>query len=106
MMADCSPCVDNARRTDAEPGYRRFPLPDVVAFTGGGKLVRKATGYEQQKAEAALSRIGFTGCASRASGRHWSVSVDPQISPTRQKLKDCCLPLSHALIRPLNLCRR
>src|SRR3954454_8237817 len=83
MMADCSPCVDNARRTDAEPGYRRFPLPDVVAFTGGGKLVRKATGYEQQKAEAALSRIGFTGCASRASGRHWSVSVDPQISPTR-----------------------
>src|SRR3954454_19633679 len=84
MMADCSPCVDNARRTDAEPGYRRFPLPDVVAFTGGGKLVRKATGYEQQKAEAALSRIGFTGCASRASGRHWSVSVDPQISPTRR----------------------
>ena len=27
------------------------------------------------KAEAALSHIGFAGCASRASGAHWSVSV-------------------------------
>jgi hypothetical protein len=33
----------------------------VLPFTGEGKLVRKATGYEQQKAEAALSRIGFAG---------------------------------------------
>jgi hypothetical protein len=32
--------------------------PDGVAFTGEGKLVRKATVYEHQKAEAALSRIG------------------------------------------------
>ena len=50
-------------------------LPDGVAFTGEFKLVRKATGYEQEKAEAALSHIGFAGCASRASGAHWSVSV-------------------------------
>jgi hypothetical protein len=46
-----------------------------VAFTGEGKLVRKATGFERQEAEAALSRIGFADCANRASGRHWSVSV-------------------------------
>ncbi len=35
----------------------------------------RATGYELQNPEAALSRIGFAGCASRARGRHWSVSV-------------------------------
>ena len=51
------------------------PASNGVAFTGEGKLVRKATGYEQEKAEAALSHIGFAGCASRASGAHWSVSV-------------------------------
>ena len=52
-----------------------MPASNGVAFTGEGKLVRKATGYEQEKAEAALSHIGFAGCASRASGAHWSVSV-------------------------------
>jgi hypothetical protein len=51
-----------------------------VAFTGEGKLVRRATGDELQNAEAALSRIGFAGCASRARGRHWSVSVTPDFS--------------------------
>jgi hypothetical protein len=48
---------------------------DGIAFSGEGKLVRKATGYEQEKAEAALSHIGFAGCASRASARHSSISV-------------------------------
>ncbi|PYV96173.1 MAG: hypothetical protein DMG89_18445 [Acidobacteria bacterium] len=37
------------------------PASNGVAFTGEGKLVRKATGYEQEKAEAALSHIGFAG---------------------------------------------
>jgi hypothetical protein len=54
---------------------KRSPVGDGVAFTGEGKLVRKATGYEQEKAEAALSHIAFAGCASRPSGAHWSVSV-------------------------------
>src|SRR5262249_34490514 len=47
----------------------------LTAFTGEGKLVQKATGYEQGKAEAALSHIGFAGYATRASGAHWSVPV-------------------------------
>ena len=46
-----------------------------MAFTGEGKLVRRATGYGLQNAEAALSGIGFAGCASRARGRHWSRSL-------------------------------
>jgi len=33
-------------------------LPDGVMFTREGKLARKATGYEREKAEAALSDIG------------------------------------------------
>jgi len=37
-----------------------------IAFTGEGKLVQKATGYEG-KAEAALSQTGFAVCARRAS---------------------------------------
>ena len=32
-------------------------LPDTVAFTAEGKLVRKATGCEQEKAGATLSHI-------------------------------------------------
>jgi len=50
-------------------------LPDGVAFSGEGKLVRKATGYEQEKDGVALCHIGFAGCVSRASGAHWSLSV-------------------------------
>jgi hypothetical protein len=49
-----------------------------VAFTGEGKLVRKATGYEQEKAEAALSHIGFAGCASRACAPR-SMIQDPPL---------------------------
>ena len=64
--------------------YRSL-TPWCVAFTGEGKLVRKATGYEQEKAEAALSHIGFAGCASRASGAPLERIGDPQISPTRHK---------------------
>jgi hypothetical protein len=63
---------------------RRKPVPNGVAFTGEGKLVREATGYEQEKAQAALSHIGFAGCASRASGAPLERIGDPQISPTRQ----------------------
>jgi len=32
-------------------------LPDTVAFTAEGKLVRKATGCEQEKAGVTLSHI-------------------------------------------------
>src|SRR5689334_6566893 len=51
----------------------RGPAPDswifanAVAFTEERKLARKATAYEQEKAEAAPSRIDFAGCTSRAS---------------------------------------
>jgi hypothetical protein len=48
-------------------GEERYSVRGI-AFNGEGKLVRKATGYEQEKAEAALSHTGFAGCASRASG--------------------------------------
>ena len=51
------------------------PVINGVVFARQGKLVRKATGYEQEKAEAAPSHTGFAGCASQASGAHWSVSV-------------------------------
>lgn len=46
-------------------------LPDGVMFTREGKLARKATGYESEKAEAALSHIGFADSANDrdASGR-------------------------------------
>jgi hypothetical protein len=57
-----------------------------VAFTGEGRLVRKATGYEQEKAEAALSHIGFAGWRELSFRRSpLDRSGDPQISPTRQK---------------------
>jgi len=38
---------------------RRVDPPDGVAFTGEGKQVRKATGSEQQRVKATLSRIGW-----------------------------------------------
>ena len=40
-----------------------------------GQTGSKGNWLRTQNAEAALSRIGFAGCASRARGRHWSVSV-------------------------------
>src|SRR4051794_25707905 len=64
--------------TPARPGtFSKKNLITInVAFTGEAKLVGKAIGYEQEKAEAPLSSIGFAGCASRAFRRaHWSVSV-------------------------------
>jgi hypothetical protein len=59
-------------------------FPDGVVFTGIGKLVRKATGYEEQTAEAALFHIGFADCAGRTSQRRLDIG-DPQIPPTRLK---------------------
>jgi hypothetical protein len=38
-------------------GFRVFLLADGVPFTGEYKSGSKATGYKQQSAEAALSRI-------------------------------------------------
>src|SRR5258708_7684755 len=61
-----------------------WTLPCDVLCTGAGKLVRKATGYEQQKVEAALSHIGFAGCESSFRPPLERIG-DPQISPTRQK---------------------
>ena len=49
-----------------------------------GQTGSKATVYEQEKAEAALSHIGLAGCASRASGGPLERICDPQISPTGQ----------------------
>ena len=45
-----------------------------VEFTGKGKLVRKATGYEQEQLKPRYPTSG-SGCASRASGAHCSISV-------------------------------
>jgi hypothetical protein len=52
---------------------RRISLPDGIAFTGEGKLVRKVTGYERNRRPT--SRRGFAGYASRASRRHSTGSV-------------------------------
>ena len=40
-----------------------------------GQTSSKGNWLRTGKAEAALSNIGFAGCAKRASGDHWSVSV-------------------------------
>jgi len=40
-----------------------------------GQTSSKGNWLRTGKAEAAPSHIGFAGCASRASGAHWSVSV-------------------------------
>src|SRR5690349_4799834 len=48
----------------------RSILLNGVVFTGEGKLARKATGYEREEAEAALSHIGVRGLR-----KHWGVSV-------------------------------
>jgi hypothetical protein len=45
--------------------------PDGVELTGDGKLVGKATSYEQELPEAGLSL---------ASGTHWSVPVTHRFS--------------------------
>jgi hypothetical protein len=50
-------------------------LPYREAFTLVGKPVRKAAGYEQEQAEAALSHIGVLGCARRASSDYGGVSM-------------------------------
>jgi hypothetical protein len=54
------------------------------AFTGEGKLVRKATGYKQQRAEPRYPASG-----SRAERAELPASLerigDPQVSSTRQK---------------------
>jgi hypothetical protein len=65
-----------------------YILPDAVAFTEKAKVVRKATGYERQRAEAALSLIGsLTGRAGipaaaerisdAAEGRYMDVQPEP-----------------------------
>jgi len=52
-------------------------------FTGEGKLARRATGYEREKAEAALSHIGVRGLRKPSFRRPLERIGDPQISPTR-----------------------
>jgi hypothetical protein len=47
----------------------------LVTFTPRQATSSKGNWLRTGKAEAALSHIGFAGCASRASGAHWSVSV-------------------------------
>src|ERR1022692_4857177 len=86
----------------------RMTPANGVAFTGEGKLVRRATGYELQTAEAALSRIGFAGCASRARGRHWSVSATHRFLRRGYK-KECgaptrspAFPTPPAIVKPMS----
>jgi hypothetical protein len=43
----------------------------MEAFTGTGKLVRKATSYEQQTAEAALLALGSQAARARPSSAAW-----------------------------------
>jgi hypothetical protein len=60
--------------------FESQPAKYGPAFTREGNLVRKSTAYKQEKAEAALSHIGFAGCAIQASSAYWSVSVNPKLT--------------------------
>src|SRR5450755_3740052 len=55
------------------------PMIDIQSWRAAvyrrGQTSSKGNWLRTGKAEAALSHIGFAGCASRASGAHWSVSV-------------------------------
>jgi hypothetical protein len=51
--------LGNFRRLNKSPWeVELLPAKNGVVSNGEGKLARKATGYEGEKAEAALSRIG------------------------------------------------
>jgi len=54
----CDDCASHQTAGQQNGSGAKKVTPDGVAFTGAGKLVRKPTGYEQQKAEAARSRTG------------------------------------------------
>ena len=55
-----APCINLDPRQPME-----LLLPGGVAFTGEGKLVRKATGYEHKRLNS--SGIGSAGCATPSS---------------------------------------
>jgi hypothetical protein len=65
---------------------------DGVAFIGEGKPVSKGNWLRTGKAEATLSHIGFPGCAIRASGTHWSISVTHRFLRRGKILKGFWLP--------------
>jgi hypothetical protein len=75
---------DQRFESDYQAGVRRQIDPRLTAFTGEGKLVRKATGYKQQRAEPRYPASG-----SRAERAELPAPLerigDPQVSSTRQK---------------------
>jgi len=60
-------------------------LSDAVAFTGQGKLVRKATCYEQQKAESRAIRHRVRRLRELRILPPFKRISDPQIPLTRLK---------------------
>jgi hypothetical protein len=56
------------------------------AANGLGQPGSKAMDYEQQKQLKPPTSHRVRGPSEPASGRHWSVSLNPEISPTRPKL--------------------
>jgi hypothetical protein len=58
------------------------------------KQIRKATGFRQAKAEAALSQIAFVGGASLAFQHPLERIGNPQISPTRLDINQRGVPFN------------
>lgn len=74
-------------------------MSNGVAFVGAGKLVQKATGYEQKQRKPRYLELGSPGCAGRTHRRRLDIG-DPQISPTRHffsRLRSALRPTGPAL---------
>ncbi len=69
-------------------------MPNGAAFTGTGKLVRKATGYEQKQAKPRYLTLGSTGCAGRTFQERSDIG-DPQIAPTRLIVRGSFYVIDH-----------
>ena len=59
----------------ADELHRQGDNAGAEHLAGGVGKDRPLRGRQPPQGNAALSHIGFAGCASRVSGAHWSVSV-------------------------------
>jgi RNA polymerase sigma factor (TIGR02999 family) len=74
-------------------------LPNGIGFTGEGKLVRKATAYEQEKAEAVRHRAsGWRAARAELPARPLERIGDPPVFPTRHNSFVESLPSSEITV--------
>jgi len=76
-VTDCE--IPRARHVDRRSLERGPATIDGGAFTGEGRLIRKATGFEQKKLKPRSPAFGFAGRASRDSGPPFTRIKEPQI---------------------------